>query len=149
MSYRPLTVRRYAASRHGASALREELRSLTILHQLLLRVARVCPFRFSSITVYTNPLCIKRCLSVSRAPWKSHLANQESEINWLRKQLGKLSDNLVTLVCTPAIVDPIDLRLRQIIRTNMTLETGTQRITELGDSEDQRAQAQMGGQEIA
>ena len=122
---------------------------MTILHRLLLRVARACPFRFSSITVYTNPLCIKRFLSISRAPWKSHLANQESEIKWIQKQLGELSDNLVARVCIPAIIVQIDPHLQQIIRTNTTLVTGTQRITELGDSEDQRAQGQMGGQEIA
>ena len=122
---------------------------MTVLHRLLLMVARTCPFRFSSITAYTNPLHIKRCLNVSKVPLKSHLANQESETRWLRKQLGNLTDYLVTLVRIPTVVDPADLHLRRITGTNTTLETGTQRITELDGNEDQRVPAQVGGQVIA
>ena len=92
---------------------------------------------------------MRRCLSVSKVPLKSHLANQESETKWLRNQLGDLTDYLVTLVRIPTVVDPADLHLRQITSTNTTLETGTQRITELDDNEDQRVPVQVGGQVIA
>ena len=86
---------------------------------------------------------------MSEVALKSSLSNQESETKRLRKQLGDLTDSLVTLIRIPTVVDPADFHLRQVTGTNMTLETGTQRFTELDDDEDQGAPLQDGGQMIA
>ena len=96
----------------GTTIPRGELQSLTILHRVLLVVVEASPYRFLSVSAFTDSLCSLGALSKPGSAMRPFFTNRVSEILRLRLQLQELTDCLVPVQHVKGTDNPADVGTR-------------------------------------
>ena len=110
---------------------RGEIQSLTILTRLLLVAAEAFPERFSSISSFTDSMCMVGALNKMSTALKPYFGNCVSEIHHIRKQLAELTDSLPPVHHVPGDGNPADIGTRGSVVTH---ELSTNSLWQTGPS---------------
>ena len=78
----------------GTTIPRGELQALVVLHRLILTIVEAFPFKFASISAYTDSLCSIGALNKSSAAMRPYFGNRVLEILRIREQLADTTDDL-------------------------------------------------------
>ena len=96
----------------GTTIPRGELQALVVLHRLMLTVVEAFPYRFSTISAYTDSLCSLGAIYKSTAALRPYFGNRVMEIKRVREQLAEYTDELVPISHVPGEKNPADLGTR-------------------------------------
>ena len=85
---RVLTGKCRVAPLSGTTVPRGELQALVVLHRLILTVVEAFPYRFQSVSTFTDSLCSLGALQKPCSSMKPYFGNRVLEIVRLREQIG-------------------------------------------------------------
>ena len=77
----------------GTTVPRGELQALVVLHRLLLTVVQAFPYKFVTVTAYTDSMCSLGALQKSTAALRPFFGNRVMEIQRIRQQWARWSPN--------------------------------------------------------
>ena len=80
-----------------------------VLHRLTAVVVDAYPYRFGSITLYTDSLCSVGAMQKSNSLLRPFFANRVMEIHRIREQLVSFTDELTPISHIPGEDNPADL----------------------------------------
>ena len=109
---RVLTGKCSVAPLHGTTIPRGELQALVILHRLLLTVIQAFPFKFQTVTAYTDSMCSLGALQKSSAALRPFFGNRTMEIGRIRDQIREMVVELPPVCHVPDEMNPADLGTR-------------------------------------
>ena len=109
---RVLTGKCRVAPLSGTTVPRGELQAIVVLHRLLLTVAEAFPYRFSSISAFSDSLCSLGALHKPCSTLKPYFGNRVLEILRLREQLKMYTDDLAPVSHIPGEDNPADIGTR-------------------------------------
>ena len=91
---------------------RGELQALVVLHRLLLTVIQAFPFKFQTVTAYTDSMCSLGALQKSTAALRPFFGNRIMEIGRIRDQIREMVVELPPVCHVPGEQNPADLGTR-------------------------------------
>ena len=99
----------------GTTIPRGELQAIVVLHRLIATVLEAFPFRFKSISTYTDSLCSLGAMGKNSTSLRPYLANRVLEILRLREQIALQTDDLATVSHIPGDQNPADQGTRGLV----------------------------------
>ena len=90
----------------GTTVPRGELQALVMVHRLLATVVEAFPYRFETISVFTDSMCSVGALLKSPSSLRPYFCNRVMEINRIREQLGDLCGTLPPVCHIPGEKQP-------------------------------------------
>ena len=112
---RVLTGKCRVAPLLGTTIPRGELQALVVLHRLVLAVVEAFPYRFRSVSTYTDSLCSLGAIHKPSSSLKPFFGNRVLEILRIREQLLDLTDELAPISHIPGESNPADLGTRGLV----------------------------------
>ena len=100
----------------GTTIPRGELQALVVLHRLVATVLEAFPFRFESVSTYTDSLCSLGAMSKTSTSLRPYFANRVLEILRIREQIALLTTNLAPISHIPGDCNPADLGTRGAVK---------------------------------
>ena len=99
----------------GTTIPRGELQALVVLHRLIATVLEAFPFRFLSVSAYTDSLCSLGAMVKTTTTLRPFFANRVLEIQRIREQINGLTDELSPIGHIPGIQNPADGGTRGLV----------------------------------
>ena len=112
---RVLTGKCRVAPLVGTTIPRGELQALVVLHRLVITVVEAFPYRFGSISTYTDSLCSLGALHKPSSAMRPYFGNRVLEILRIRQTLESYTDDLAPVVHIPGEENPADLGTRGLV----------------------------------
>ena len=109
---RVLTGRCRVAPLLGATIPRGELQALVILHRLIAVVVETFPFRFRSISTFSDSLCSIGAMAKPSSGLRPYFANRVLEVLRLRELLQADTSDLAPISHVPGSDNPADIGTR-------------------------------------
>ena len=88
---------------------------LVVLHRLVVTVAEAFPYRFGSISMYTDSLCSLGALHKPSSAMRPYFGNRMLEILRMRQALESYTDDLAPVAHIPGEENPADLGTRGLV----------------------------------
>ena len=92
-----------------------ELQALVVLHRLVQTVVEAFPYRFASISTYTDLLCSLGALHKPSSAMRPYFGNRVLEVLRIRQQLKEFTDDLAPVAHIPGQDNPADLGTRGLV----------------------------------
>ena len=112
---RVLTGKCRVAPLVGTTIPRGELQVLVVLHQLAMTVVEAFPYRFCSISTYTDSLCSLGALHKPSSAMRPYFGNRVLEILRICQTLESYTDDLAPVAHIPGDENPADLGTRGLV----------------------------------
>ena len=99
----------------GTTIPRGELQAIVVLHRLVATVIEAFPYKFKSVSTYTDSLCSLGAINKSTAALRPFFANRVLEILRLREQIKLSTDELAPVSHIPGENNPADVGTRGLM----------------------------------
>ena len=134
-----LTGRCRVAPLLGTTIPRGELQALVVLHRLISTIVDAYPYRFESISTFTDSLCSVGAMQKSCSALCPYFANRVLEILRICEQLEQFTNDLAPISHIAGSQNPADLGTRGLVQVgdlgpNSTWQTGPDFLTEEYDN---------------
>ena len=106
---RVLTGKCRVAPLTGTTVPRGELQAIVVLHRLIATVIDAFPYRFQSVSTFTDSLCSIGALNKPCSSLRPFFANRVLEVLRIREQLANFTDDLSPLSHVPGEINPADI----------------------------------------
>ena len=100
---------------HGTTVPRGELQALLVLHRLAVTVCEAFPYKFASVTMFTDSLCSVGAMSRPPSALRPYFGNRVMEVVRIREQLVELTNELSPISHIPGSLNPADLGTRGLV----------------------------------
>ena len=113
----------------GTTIPRGELQAIVVLHRLIATVLEAFPFRFKSISTYTDSMCSLGAIDKNSTSLRPYFANRVLEILRLREQIALQTEDLAPVSHIPGDQNPADQGTRGLVGL---AELGPQSVWQVG-----------------